>query len=248
MLKWIGGGAALVVALVAAWNLYSTGEEPGGSVAGAESASAPSTEPGPNIEDSPDAEGSEPEPLPSRAETTEHVRAANAVGEAQSPRPAESPVTDDEALTELHARLRAADALPAERQFLLNDSLKVEEAMEMVGSGEFEHVLDELAREAYGDFDAQDLSDVYRDYVASILAERGDFALERLVCGMRICMGRAVALESGANWLPLNLSWRDGPPMYAAADGTFTRPDGTTVYQFLFTTDPESRDFVIPTP
>lgn len=259
MAKWfLAAAVLLILTLIGAWSLFSPdagdGEasiESGSALpeSASSSSSAPEAVTGARVSTKSDAAvpGSPGADVADRAEAA-FAPQENAVDEGrQDSAPGSSP-EDDDALRELHERMRAADALPTERQFLLNDNVKIDATMEMVGSDEFGEVIDELAREAYGDFDAQDLTDVYAGYVNSLIQSRGGFALERLVCGMRICMGQVIALGSEANWQPLNLFRNDGPPMYASADGTYTRPDGTVVYQFLFTTDPGSRGFVIPTP
>ena len=151
---------------------------------------------------------------------------------------------------ELNQRIRSADALPAERPYLVNGRLNASESIELMGSEAFGEMFEALARQAYGDFDAQALSEVYGDYVDDLLASEGSYALDRFVCGMRFCVGEALALDSSASWHPLGLysAQYDGPPMFASVYDTYLGPDGTTWYRFLFTTDPESRGLVFPQP
>jgi hypothetical protein len=122
--------------------------------------------------------------------------------------------------------------------------------MELIGSDAFSQVLDELALEASADFDAQAMSDVYADYVNGVLQTGGEFALDRLACGMRACLGQAFPLSGEADWNRYGLyALRDGgPPMYAVMADRFLGPDGHLFYQFVFTIDPESPGIVISSP
>lgn len=255
MVKWWGRGAALLV-LVGAWTLLTGSEDRDEKAVRPGAAEfTPASPVRPNRDEEGGVASGEVEPgaRPSEAGVPDHAsaaftRVARTGGDDRPEHPAESPVEDDKALRELRRRMRAADALPTERQFLLNDYLRTDATMERVGSGDFAEVMDELAREAYGDFDAQALSDVYGGHVGAMLDAHGGLTLDRLVCGMRLCMGEAIVAAGEVNWQPFHLGLGDGPPIYALSDGTFTRADGMIVYQFLFTTDPESPGFVIPAP
>lgn len=259
MKKWLVVGVMLVIlGLFGSWHLFSAADGAAEPVAGAQDAGAESTSTSPTAPARPADRSVESGKVEAAVRSREadiadranaaYRRDEGADHDDGTEHPAATSAQEDEALRELQERMRAVDALPAERQFLLNDYVRVDATRNMVGSGDFVDVMDELAREAYGDFDAQALSDVYGGYVSGILARRGGFALDRLVCGMRLCMGRAIALSGEADWRPLNLFPHDGPPMYASVGGTYTGPDGTVFYQFLFTTDPQSPGFVVPSP
>jgi hypothetical protein len=151
---------------------------------------------------------------------------------------------------DLRERIRAADALPAERRVLSGGRLHLHSTMELIGSDDFSQALDELALEASADIDAKAMSDVYRDYVESVLQAGGEFALDRLACGMRACLGQAFPLVDEADWHRFGLyALRDGgPPMYAVMADRFQGADGNLFYHFVFTIDPESPGMVISSP
>lgn len=151
---------------------------------------------------------------------------------------------------DLRDRIRAADALPAERRVLSGGRLHLHSTMELIGSDAFSQALDDLALEASADIDAQAMSDVYADYVDGLLQTGGEFALDRLACGMRACLGQAFPLIDEADWHRFGLyALRDGgPPMYAVMADRFQGADGNLFYNFVFTIDPESPGMVISSP
>lgn len=151
---------------------------------------------------------------------------------------------------DLRERIRAADALRAERRVLSGGRLHLHSTMELIGSDDFSQALDELALEASADIDAKAMSDVYRDYVEGVLQAGGEFALDRLACGMRACLGQAIPLVDEADWHRFGLyALRDGgPPMYAAMADHFRGPEGSLFYHFVFTIDPESPGIVVSSP
>lgn len=254
--------AVIATVLLVSWVIYrSSGDRDDGPARQDEStanleAVESTAEPEPAVTD-PVAEHHSTRPtatLPP-AESDRRTVSASAATDGTRPRDGRSSDRlDDEAaraeLADLRDRVRAADALPGERRVLTNSRLDSAEAMELLDSDTFSEAVDEMAWDASRDLDAQALTEIYRDYAARILEAGGEFLLDRLVCGLRVCVGQALALSDEARWElhGLYAAGSDGPPMYASAYHAFVTPDGRTFYRFMFTIDPESRGIVVGTP
>lgn len=149
----------------------------------------------------------------------------------------------------LREAARNADALPAERRFLSGHRLDLRTFRDVLGSDDFLDAFHELAADSMADNDALALTDVYADFAEQAFGRHGQFALDRMACGLRMCMGQAVALSDQAIWSLHGLDRLEGgPPMPASAAGVWIGPNGQRFYQFLFTNDPESRGLVVSGP
>lgn len=149
-----------------------------------------------------------------------------------------------ESARRLREEIRNADSLPEERKFLNNSRrLSLSSAKQVFGTEEFNTSVQDLQEQAYDNPEAQDLSSTYENYLSQQLEGSGaHFSLDAFACGVRICMGQASTTSDHANWNSNGLyAFQDeGPRMYATLYESFESESGQLIYQFFFTTDPES--------
>lgn len=154
----------------------------------------------------------------------------------------------------LREEIRRADALEEERRVLNQGHLDMLQTRDLMEGDEFEAALDRLQQQAAQDSDAQELQELYADHLTRHFERLGNhFSLDGLACGLRLCMGQARAMNTEAAWHGqggLGGDSRDGinPPMYAAVSHRVPDNDGTWLYRFFFTTDPESSGIALPPP
>lgn len=180
-------------------------------------------------------------------------RQDDAVGEPDSASSTKRTMrTGDAERSRLREAIEAADALPGEGRLLSGGHLDAREARTLLESEAFGETVDEMAWDASRDRDAQALTDLYREYVDRILRAGGGFVLDRIACGLRLCVGQALAIIDEAKWHVHGLYGSEldpnGLPMYASTYNSFVTPDGRTFFRFMFTIDPSSPGIVVGGP
>lgn len=168
---------------------------------------------------------------------------------AQSQNMAEQSVESAERLRE---EIQDADSLPAERPFLNGSRrLSLASAQQAFGTEQFGASLERLQQQSFESPAANELSNIYQGYLSQRFAESGGhFSLNAFACGMRVCMGEAWQMSEEGNWNTNGLYsfGQEGPPMHASIYDSFESDSGQLIYQFLFTTDPDSTGIALPSP
>lgn len=156
----------------------------------------------------------------------------------------------DERLRELRRQARHADRLAAEASLLSGESVSVPgmHAALTASDEEFDAIQSSLERQAFDDPLASELTDIYRQFMESGLdGEHGDFSMDRLTCGLRLCIGesgvdRALFEAALAQWQNGN-----GPPLYTVMELPVYDESGAFLgNRIIFSTDPENSAVEVP--
>lgn len=150
---------------------------------------------------------------------------------------------------QLRRQLLRSDRLPAESPLLTGDSLAIDNIRQVMESDDFDLAMERLAAQSEGDPLAVEMTELSRRIVESEVALAGAGALDRLSCGMRICMA-ALQPSEGPRWDAFLRAWRQNQHSlhFASVAATVERPDGAPEYRLVFSTDPASNSIVVRAP
>lgn len=142
------------------------------------------------------------------------------------------------------------DHLPIESAVLLNGQIYVSAAESILGSDAFASTLESLEQQMMQDPLAEALTNTYRDSIERQLAAQTDgLQVDRLACGLRICMGsihsQGLTDEDWAAWLDA-FGHNPETPHYTLVDQTIDLGDDVAEHRLVFSTDPESNAIVVP--
>lgn len=184
-------------------------------------------------------------------ELVEHNDASRAVAPVRAP--AEAQARAPEATTRAQLRTaraapRSSDRLPAEARWLAGDDVSAASVSELLRSGQgFDAAIDALAIDMAVDAEAEALMDAYSEVIETQLPETGTVRLERLACGLRLCLARFEETARG-DWN----AWRRSfdadtrTPHHVFIEREVDLGDGVTERRVLFATDPGSSGIVVP--
>lgn len=155
-----------------------------------------------------------------------------------------------EQLKQLRREDRQADRLDVENRFLQGDSVSgpVMHAALAASGEDFDALLSDLETEAMANALAAELTDIYRQFMERGLdGEHGDFWMDQMVCGLRLCIGETSA--DRALFEAALAQWHNdkGPPIYTLSELPVYDESGTLLgNRIIFSTDPESNSVAVP--
>lgn len=145
----------------------------------------------------------------------------------------------------LASALRNADRLAAEAAMLAGDALSVDAVESIITTDRFGETLGLLEAQMLRDSLAQELTEAYRLALqAELSAGSSTMELDRLACGMRVCMARVLDHAEVSDWIRWmeSLSNNTNVPLHASLDYTIDHGGAGFEHRLVFSTDPSSSE------
>lgn len=155
-------------------------------------------------------------------------------------------------LRTLAAALRNADRLRAEDTILVGDDLSADAAGPIITTDRFGETLGRLEEQMLQDPMARELTEAYRHALQTELSSASPtMELDRLACGMRVCMALIQDQAEVSDWVGWMESLSSNPdvPFYASLDYSLDHGGAGFEHRLIFSTDPSSSGVrVMPSP